>query len=340
MRVKDLGEFGLIDRISKMLPSPRSDVLVGIGDDVAVLQSTGEECLLATCDSQVENVHFLRNRITPCQLGRKTAAINISDIAAMGGEPLWALVSLALPPETDVGFVDGLYEGMRDQLRLAGASIVGGNISRISKDVVIDFCLLGRGNPSKLILRSGAREGDVIMVTGSLGDSRAGLELILNPDTGVPDDVRRFLEERHLAPQPRLEEGRTLARWGKVTAMADVSDGLAGDIGHICDASGAGAEIRMADLPVSSACKEAALAAGKDAWDWALSGGEDYELLFTVSPDSVEEVRELLRSETGTLCTAVGRIVSREEGVRVIRPDGRSVSAVSGSGGWDHFSGS
>ncbi len=193
MRISQLGEFGLIQRIKDSLPTPPPEVVVGIGDDVAVLQTSGSEYLLATCDVQVENVHFSRGAITPYQLGRKIAAINVSDIAAMAGTPLWALVSLALPQDLDTAFVDALYEGMQEQLQMAGAAIVGGNLSRIDANIVVDLCLLGRVAPENLLLRSSARRGDLILVTGWLGDSRAGLELIRRPNLTVSEEIRRLL---------------------------------------------------------------------------------------------------------------------------------------------------
>ncbi|MCE5244789.1 MAG: thiamine-phosphate kinase [Syntrophobacteraceae bacterium] len=340
MRVSELGEFGLIRRIAGLLPPAPADVIVGIGDDVAVLDAGGGEYLLATCDVQVENVHFLRNSITPFQLGRKVAAINVSDIAAMGGTPSWALVSLALPPEMEVSFVDGLYEGLREMMREAGGAVVGGNLSKAAAEIVIDLCLLGRVAPDHLILRNGARPGDLILVTGLLGDSRAGLECILNPGLPVPAQSRAAVEARHLAPQPRLREGQALGRSMRVRAMADVSDGLVGDMGHICRASGAGAVIRAESLPVSAACGDVAAALGRSALDLALAGGEDYELLFTVAPESASQVRKMVEEETGTVCTVIGEVVPREAGLRVLLPGGGMVSVSELSASWDHFAGS
>lgn len=340
MRVRDLGEFGLIGRIAGSLPEPPPDVVVGIGDDVAVLRGSGPDYFLATCDVQVENVHFLRTTTTPYQLGRKVVAINVSDIAAMGGTPLWALVSLALPPDTDVDFVDGLYQGMGEQIRLAGGSIVGGNLSKIHSEIVIDLCLMGSVAPERMILRKGARLGDLVLVTGSLGDSRAGLELIGHPEWSISDSARRTVIEKHLMPQPRLKEGQALARLGCVHAMADVSDGLVSDLQHICGASRVGGEIWVENLPISAACKEVAERAGQDASTWALTGGEDYELLFTAPETSVPEIQRTLADEMGTPSHVIGRIVEEMSGVQVRHADGKTVLYAGGSRGWDHFSGS
>jgi thiamine-monophosphate kinase len=338
VRISELGEFGLIERIRRALPHPSAEVVVGIGDDVAVMKISGPEYLLATCDVQVENVHFQRRAITPYQLGCRIAAINMSDIAAMGGAPQWALVSLALPPELETDFVDALYEGMQEQLGRNGAAIVGGNLSRMEEAIVIDLCLLGKVLPENLLLRSGACRGDLIMVTGWLGDSRAGLELIRRPDWLVSEECRRQVEARHLTPLPRLREGQELGRSGWVHAMADISDGMLGDIGHICRASGVGAEIWLGNLPISAAAREVAHAAGKDAAMWALTGGEDYELLFTVPSECAAEVQRFLKEETGTLCHVVGQVMAEGEGVQIRSENGKRMELAEGSAGWDHFS--
>jgi thiamine-monophosphate kinase len=337
IRISQLGEFGLIQRIKEAMPAPHADVVVGIGDDVAVLKTSGSKYLLATCDAQVENVHFVRGNITPYQLGRRIAAINLSDIAAMAGTPLWALVSLALPGELESVFVDALYEGMFEQLRLAGAAIVGGNLSRIDKDIVIDLCLLGNVVPENLLLRSGARVGDLILATGWLGDSKAGLELIQRPKLIVSDASRRQVEQKHLVPQPRLREGQQLGASHLVHAMVDISDGLLGDIGHICRASRVGAEIWVGKLPISPACKEVAQVVGEDASHWALTGGEDYELLFTISPETSTEIQRMMKEHTETCCHIVGKILDAKEGIQVCLDDGNSLPLPGGSAGWDHF---
>ncbi|MCU0571646.1 MAG: thiamine-phosphate kinase [Syntrophobacteraceae bacterium] len=337
LKVKDIGEFGLIERISRLLPCHAPEVVIGIGDDVAVLKSPSSDYLLATCDCQVESVHFTRDLITPHQLGRRVVAVNVSDIAAMGGEPTWALVSLVLPEETDVGYVDSLYEGMRTQLAQFGGVVVGGNVSRSPDRLMIDFFLLGRVSPGRLLLRSGALPGDVVMVTGHPGDSRAGLECLRRQELKVNPEHRELLLSRHLTPQARLAEGRLLASTGSVHAMADVSDGLVADLRHICRASGTGFRIFAGHLPISPACRGAAEAARGDATEWALSGGEDYELVFTALPESAPGLQRLLQEEAGTPSTIVGEILQDPACSEIVMPDGSIRRLPASSAGWDHF---
>jgi thiamine-monophosphate kinase len=336
MTIDELGEFGVIERIARFLPGQAADVVVGVGDDVAVLRTSAEQVLLATCDIQVENVHFLRSASTPYQLGRKAIAINVSDIAAMGGQPTWALVSLALPPDTEAVFVDELYRGMLDQLQAAGAAIVGGNLSKIDGPVVIDLFLLGQCAANRFVCRRGARPGDALLVTGTLGDSRAGLELLRRPDLSVARESREQLLAAHLTPQPRLAEGRLLAGSGLVHAMLDVSDGTLSDLRHMCEASNVGAELFLADLPISAACRDVARALQRDTSEWALAGGEDYQLMFTVACHDVERIRQELEEQSGTSVRVVGRMLPAQQGILVKHPDG-SCSRPKGAVGWDHF---
>jgi thiamine-monophosphate kinase len=336
MKIGDLGEFGLIERITRLLPEAPRDVVLGIGDDVAVLDTSGPNYLLATCDIQVEDVHFRRDIITPRQLGQKVIAINVSDIAAMGGRPRWALVSLGLPGDTSVEFVDELYRGMAEQSQAARMAIVGGNLSKIDGPVVIDLFLLGECAKDRFLCRNAAEVGDALLVTGTLGDSRAGLELLQRPDLEVTKPTHDALLAAHLTPQPRLQEGQLLADSGLIHAMLDVSDGTLGDLRHICEASRVGAAVELIRLPISPACREAAAAAGVSPEDWALGGGEDYQLMFTVAQHNVARVQSLLSDSTGTRAQVIGQVLPATLGISVISPDG-SRHPHSEAGGWDHF---
>ncbi len=328
MRIQEIGEFGLIDRIARSLPPPGEGVIVGIGDDVAVLRS-GERYLLATCDIQVEGVHFLREKIRPYQLGRKVVAINVSDIAAMGGVPRYLLVSLVLPKETEVEFVDGLYEGMREECSRWGAQIVGGNMAHSPGGVIVDLFLMGEVEPDHLLRRSGARVGDRVLVTGTLGDSAAGLVLLLNPGATCPDIHREFVLRRHLTPTPRLWEGRAIARSGLATAAIDVSDGLASDIGHICEMSNVGVRLWADAVPISDAARVAG-AVGADLLEWALFGGGGLRVALHRSRRSGGGLARWVQEETGTPVSLIGEIVPADQGMGLVRADGSHPPASEG----------
>lgn len=299
--------------------------------------------LLATCDSQVEDVHFTLAASSPQDIGRKALAINISDIAAMGGEPRYALISLILPSRKTfrLELLDGIYSGLHQESEQFDMAIVGGNIAGTGKHenapLIIDITLLGTVERGHALLRSGAQVGDTLFVTGSPGDSAAGLFTLLHPNLPYPSQARDTLRAISHVPQPRVREGRILSSFGPniVTAMLDISDGLSGDLQHICERSRVGARVVFARLPQSSALRSIAAAASHDPLDWVLNGGEDYELLFSVSPGHEDMVSEAVQSATGKPVTAIGTICPPEEGMRLLWPDGREEVLVPKS--WDHL---
>ncbi|MGQ9778550.1 MAG: thiamine-phosphate kinase [Bacillota bacterium] len=332
MELKEIGEFGLIDRL-RVGCLHGGGVIRGIGDDAAVLEFTPGALVLATCDMLVEGRHFLRQHITPYQLGRKALAVNLSDIAAMGGTPRHVLVSIGLPPDLGVEFVEGIYEGMKGLAAATSVNIVGGD-TVAAPVLTLDLTVLGEVESERLVLRCGARPGDLLLVTGELGASAAGLALLLAAKkTAVPEEVARSLLAAHLEPRPRLAEGRFLA--GKATAMIDISDGLASEVHHICAESGVGAVVWAERVPIGPATREAARLLGRDPLDWALYGGEDYELLFALPPGRAEEVTLCLTATTGTPVGVIGECRPAEEGIRLCYPSGESVPLS--PGGFDHF---
>ncbi|MDR3573497.1 MAG: thiamine-phosphate kinase [Anaerolineaceae bacterium] len=336
MRIDQLGEFGLIERIRQALPqTPGGDVLVGIGDDVAVLRTGGERVWLATCDVQVEGAHFLRDGITPQDLGHKALAINLSDIASAGGTPRFALISLGLPKDLEVEFVDGLYQGLRAEAEPFGVDIVGGNISSSRLGVFIDITLLGDAPPEAVLLRSGAKAGDAILVTGTLGDAAAGVALLLDSRLTSTAEYAAFARLRRDTPTPRVKEGQIIGAAHTASAMIDISDGLAGDLGHICEKSAVGVRLFSQKLPVSQANRDLSKAAHGDEWYFALHGGEDYELLFTAPPAQAEALAGQITSETGTPLSIVGEILPPEQGQQLVLPDGSIILLQ--PRGWDHF---
>lgn len=339
MNISTLGEFNLIARLTKNL-SQRDDVLLGAGDDCAMLDVKSDVLLLATCDSQVEEVHFTLRTSSPEQIGRKALAVNISDIAAMGGVPRYALVSLILSPTLSFEVLERIYTGMRQEAEQYDTTIVGGNIAGSGKaeQFVIDITLLGTVERGHALMRRGAHAGDTIFVTGSLGNSAAGLYTLLHPDKRYPQDAMEAVRLIHQVPRPRVQEGRALSQLGPqvVTAMLDISDGLSGDLGHLRESSQVGARVEVARLPLSAPLQAIATTVTLNPLDWALHGGEDYELLFTVAAGREQEVVEAVGQVSNMPVTAIGTIRSANEGMRLVYSDGREETLVPQS--WDHLS--
>lgn len=335
MRLGDTGEFELIDRLTRGLPV-RPDVVQGVGDDAALLAPAADALLVATCDAQVEGRHFLRDIATPEEIGHKALAVNLSDVAAMGGEPLWALVSLLLPPALDTVVLDGIYAGLRRLADQYTVAVVGGNVAATGGPLVIDVTLLGAVPKGRALRRDGGQPGDALLVTGTLGAAAAGLlALVTEPGhVTLPREALAEARRRLVAPEPRVLAGRALAAAGTVTAMLDVSDGLASDVRHLCARSGAGAEIDAASIPIDAAAGIIASAYGRDPIWLALNGGEDYELLFTAPPAGVEALRTV-SAEVGCDISVIGRLTEPDAGVRLRMPDGtvRNLEAR----GWDHL---
>jgi thiamine-monophosphate kinase len=323
MKLSELGEFGLIRRLAPLLGEP-GDGEVWVGDDTAVLRAPAGT-ILFTADILVEGVHFDLALTGPEDLGWKAIAVNASDVAAMGGIPRRAVVSLGLPPTVEVEWLECLYGGMREFCNAFGMAVVGGDISRCPT-LVISVALLGNPAGRLVVSRGGARVGDAICVTGVLGASAAGLELLRtgNGTAGLE------LVRTHLRPTPRVREAEVLRRH-LPTAMIDVSDGFAADLSHLCDASGVGVVVDAGRLPVFDA-------AGVDLrtppLDLALGGGEDYELCFTIPAGRAAVAAAAVTEVTGTPVTVVGEVVEADRGRRLVR-DG--VEEDIGAAGWDHL---
>lgn len=278
-KLRDIGEFGLIEKIRSMFKKGE-DVEVGIGDDTAVLNFGGKK-LLATCDMLVEEIHFLP-WVDPEDLGWKALAVSLSDIASMGGKPLFALLSLSLPSHLENEWLERFLRGWKELGELFDVSLVGGDITEGEK-IAIDSLVLGEAD--KPILRSGAKVGDRIFVTGFLGDSSAGLRCLLKKIQ------HPSLVKKHLRPQPRVKEGMELGKSELIHSMIDISDGLAGDLRHICEESGKGAIIYADKLPLSEDLLSFCHAFGLSPLEFALYGGEDYELLLTADGDISKELQ-------------------------------------------------
>jgi thiamine-monophosphate kinase len=334
MKVSELGEFGLIDLLAKMVSGSQDkkaktgqQIILGIGDDAAAWHGDAST-QLATVDSLIQDVHFSL-AITPWHdLGWKAMAANLSDIAAMGGVPKYALISLALPDHTDVDDVTALYKGMIELARQSGVAIVGGDTSRAPL-IIITITILGStaGQDKTILTRSGARPDDKVAVTGHLGTAAAGWEMLTQQLQFNPE-ATACLKEAFLHPSPRIAEGQLLVEQGVKTAI-DISDGLISDLNHICKASQVSARIEIERVPILPAVRTNF---GDRAQELALSGGEDYELLFTGSAEVIDKVR----AAASYPVTVIGEITAEQPGkVAVVDRTGNQVKLT--RAGWEHF---
>jgi len=316
MKVADIGgEFELIKRISKKTKIFSKDVLVGIGDDTAVLKYDKDRYLLFTTDMLVEDDHFSLKFSSAEQIGMKSVEVNVSDIAAMGGMPKHVLISLALPKNIDLKFIDGLYNGFSKVGKKYKINIIGGDITH-SKQIVINVAMIGFVEKENLCLRRDAKVNDLICVSGDLGKSAAGLELLFNKKKGKSIKF-------HLEPKARLDFARKVARY--VNAMEDVSDGLAQEIRNICDASKKGAVIYREKIPISKNVINDAKKIKKDPYGFALYGGEDFELVFTISKDNFKKLKNKVY--------VVGKILNKKEGIYLLDKNKKFKLRK----GYDHF---
>lgn len=324
MKIKDIGgEFALIDQLARITSMDHADLIVGVGDDAAVIRTAPAPSpyLLVTTDILVEGSHFRRNWATPQQIGIKAAECNISDIAAMGGRPSWMFISLVLSKDINVEWVRQVYTGIADSCRRHNVIVAGGDTTRGAVNT-INITLLGSVLERDLCLRSHARAGDLLMVTGPLGASAAGLALLL--ENRKPS---AYLLQKHLAPTCRLDAATEVAFLAN--AMIDISDGLASEVHHICHRSKTGARIDAASIPIHDDVNAAARILDKNPLEFALSGGEDFELLFSIAPENLSQLKS-----TGLNCRQVGQMVDKSEGISLIHADGSSTPLPAG---YDHF---
>lgn len=334
MRLADIGEFGLVENLFGRLTGGPG-VVRGVGDDAAVLDLGGERLVLFTVDTLVEEIHFSLSYTSFRDLGAKSMAVNLSDIAAMGGRPTHAVISLAVRADTMVEDITELYAGMGDLAAVYGVSLVGGDTVRHPHGLVITVALLGSAERDRVLYRGGAAPGDLFYVTGSLGAGAAGLFLFQNPDLTCPPGIEKRLKEAHLRPEPRVAAGAILAASSDaVTAAEDISDGLAASLTHICTASGVGCRLQAALVPIAGEVWELGRRAGKDPLEWALFGGEDYELLWTVRPGAAQELEGLLAA-IGQPATRIGEALPPGEGLWIEEADSTRHPLV--SAGYDAF---
>jgi thiamine-monophosphate kinase len=323
MKLREVGEFPFLQRLRRRVPSdPR--VLLGIGDDCAALALPGTTVI--TTDAMIENVHFRRAWSTFSMVGEKAFASNASDIAAMGADPTFALLSLGAPQDCEVEELDSFFDGFLRAAETCRVALIGGNMSA-APCFMISVTLLGHA-AHRVVQRAGAQVGDDVYITGTPGDSTLGLRML---QEGRDDDPARAVKARFLTPTARVTVGREVAARDLATAMIDVSDGVLQDLGHLCAASRVGALIEAPLLPLSSAYRALL---GEQDWSCALTGGEDYELLFA-APVSCRTAVAALAQECDCAITRIGRIVPQADGLRVNGPDGAPYIAA--RTGYDHF---
>jgi thiamine-monophosphate kinase len=340
MDLSKLGEFGLISRFQSRLKYRSPQVVKGIGDDCAVLSLDNGNYQVLTTDALIETVHFNLKTNTPEQLGWKTMAVNISDIAAMGGQPKFAVLSVGIPKSVPVDFLDRFYKGLNQASMKYKVALVGGDTVASPKHLFINLALLGETRKKKVFTRSGACPGDGIFVTGTLGDSALGLKILQSPRKkwkGLETDKRKCVQ-RHLKPEPRVGVAAWLAKSKyKVTSMIDISDGLTQDLGHILKASKVGAELLEEQVPISKPLAKYSLINGLSALQLALEGGEDYELLFTLAPEDVNNLDIESITKADQPVTQIGVITTRK-GIRLISKTGHS-QKLQRPMGFNHFKG-
>jgi len=331
VKVSELGEFNLIEKISDLVKEknissiPDRELLIGIGDDSAVWKSLGK-FQMCTTDCLIQNVHFDLAYTGWQDLGIKSIAVNLSDIAAMGGFPRYTFVSLAMPPDTEVDDILTLYRGMIETANKYGIHILGGNISAADK-LIINIAVHGYSKTSSLLTRSTALAGDLIAVTGFTGLSAAGLIMLKNK-LSFEEEAAAVFSGAHLRPNPRIKEGQMLVSHGARTAI-DISDGLLADLGHICESSRVSAIVREELVPISPFLKKYFK---DDYMNLALTGGEDYELLFTASRGVFQKVKASIQCPV----TIIGEIVKQNSAaITVIDSNGKS--ALFAHTGWNHF---
>ncbi|MFA5890096.1 MAG: thiamine-phosphate kinase [Actinomycetota bacterium] len=325
--LSSIGEFGLIRRLVGRL-DPAVGVIVGPGDDAAVL-APRPGFVLATTDMLVEGVHFDLRFSGPADVGFKALAVNVSDVAAMGGSPWWATVALGVPAGTPVEVLEGIYDGLAEAARAYGVAVAGGD-TVIAPALILSVSMTGTAGPHPPVCRDGARAGDVICVTGDVGAASAGLTLLRAAATDP--DARALLKRypglavAHRRARARVAAGRAAAEFG-ATAMIDVSDGIWADVGHICERSGLGAVINEAAVPIASGVAEVAERLSCKSWELALGGGDDYELVIVLPESAVPNLAGALGE---VALTVIGRM---QEGSGVALVGGSKIPSF----GWDHF---
>lgn len=332
MKLAEIGEFGFIDLIADMFKDLTLPGFLGIGDDCSVIPYNEKEDYVITTDLLIEDIHFLKTRITPKQLGYKSLAVNLSDIAAMGAIPAGSFLSLGIPADMEVGYLNALMNGYHILSEKYHVPLLGGDTTKSKKYLMINVVVIGRCKKGKARMRSMAQSGDVICVTGFLGDSAGGLEILLNNLEETKENLKLIL--CHHLPEPQINEGSWLAKQTGVNAMMDISDGISSDLSHILKASGKSAIVNIDELPVSDTLRNVATAERWNLDKLITSGGEDYVLLCTLKENSLDRIKNDFKAAFNKDLIPVGKIT---EGVPRIKWIKNGQEFILNKTGFDHF---
>ncbi|MBW2318327.1 MAG: thiamine-phosphate kinase [Deltaproteobacteria bacterium] len=333
MNLKDIGEFGFIKRISRGCLIRPQNVIKAIGDDAAVFIPAPGQVILVTTDLLVERIHFLRDATSGFNLGYKALSVNLSDIAAMGGIAREAFISIAVPENCPIEYLEDLYNGIKTLAAEFDVNLLGGDTTRSKADLIINISVVGYAFEKEILYRNTAQHGDIICTSGFLGDSRAGLYLIINDIKADSNELKALLNA-HVIPKPYLREGRFLALQDGVHAVIDVSDGLSSDIGHIAEESNVGIRLYSEKIPVSNNLIKFCARFDFGPVEYALAGGEDYTLLCTISPDKADHVAAKYLERFRNPLYQIGEITDSGK-MELILSNGQIRSFT--PSGWDHF---
>lgn len=331
MKLSQLGEFGIINRIQQVVDEPSGQVRLGIGDDCGIVQPHSGWELLITTDALVEEIHFNLSTMPFSSLGWKSLSVSISDIAAMAGLPLCCVVSLAIPERIRVENIEDFYKGLNRCAQNCGCPLIGGDITASKRGLFISVTVVGEVEINHAVTRSCAKPGDLICLTGKMGGSRTGREVLTQKKSKrqFSDSVMRFLE-----PEPKIEEARKLVQSFYITSMIDISDGLSSEIGHLCHESHVGCTIWKDRIPISEEAIRWAQISGRDIVQYGLESGEEYELLFTMDRKHMNKYENGIDPFNAMNVFVIGEVISEQEGMFLVSQGDRFPLKIKG---WEHF---
>lgn len=333
MKISNLGEFGLIEEVI----APEFKELIrknttGIGDDCSIMPVSKKVSHIFTTDMLIEKTHFLRDKITPYQLGFKSLAVNLSDIAAMGGSATASYLSIGLPENIEVDWMEEFIKGFKTLSKEENVPLMGGDTTSCEDKIIVNVGVTGEIKNENIKLRSAAKEGDLVCLTGKVGDSAGGLQILLN-DLKTNDSGLKLLEQ-HLSPYPHMSEGKWLSDFESVHAMIDVSDGISSDLGHICKASGVQCSVEIENVPISGELKKLTEEQNWNPYELALSGGEDYVLLLTIDKENFKSISEDFRKKFDKTLYAIGSVQKGKPGI-IYTHKGKKIEGL--KKGYTHF---